>query len=187
VILQSNTLQQRVELSKPDKKADIIGPGNQPETLILDGKVDGFVAGQRSLTFPSLKEVAKFVRSQEFQDAVESSRKASPARPQWVQLGSPWSAKRDRLFLEKNGVVHIESYPQKVRIEGDSVALSTEIYDARSGVEYRGGHLIEGRRNARHGYDCTAEKLATTSQSGNAPLLGKSLWGEVKDRIDRLF
>ena len=188
MIRQSNSFQQSIALSKPDKKAEVRGPGDVAQTLVLDGKVDAFIGSDSNLTFQSLKDVAKLVNSVEFQERLDESRKGRPWVPHWTQLRGDFQVGGPERFLEdREGALHIDAGLQKVRISGDDVALKTDFQGYRDRSDYQGSHLIEGRRNWKHGFDCTGETYNISSSSGNAPISAKDMWSSAARKLENLF
>ena len=88
MIQSSSRFEQTVTLTKPDKKATVRGPRGTDETLVLDGKVDDFVASESS-HFPmrSLKDLQSLINSKAF--AGLNSQRRNPRSEDWMFLSSP--------------------------------------------------------------------------------------------------
>lgn len=164
----SNRIEQQVQLRRPDKKIEVVGPRGA-ETLVLDGKVDDFLKSHSSaLPLANLKDAKKLLTSQ----AVSRLAQANPNRdPNWMFYSQGPTGQTMTLKVVQDGDTQVVTVGhQTIRKDRDSIELISRIPIISSGGFVQ--HTIHGQPNAKGGYDVTGEDYHTVKSSGN-------LWGSV--------
>lgn len=157
MIRSNHRFEQTVSIAKPDKKAPVCGPRGNQETLVLDGKLDEFVAQQSSF-FPmrSLKDLQGLLKSEAFTQLRQ--RQARDASDNWIFHRSPSTPEATPTLSLHQGRLgdptEITWGAQKATLAGDTVKLVSR-------VSHIGSHTIEhtilGEKNAKGAYTCVGE------------------------------
>jgi hypothetical protein len=161
-------VEQDVALTKPDKKATVRGPRAENETLVLDGKVDGFIAAECS-HFPmgGLKDLKDLLESKTFADL--QARRLRDRHDNWIFHSGPNTPHSTTLKISPGPEgLEVNWGLQKAVIKHDSVTLHSRTHSLG---HWTMDHTIHGEKNAKGNFVCTAETYSF--RSGN----DGNLWG----------
>lgn len=175
-MIQNNVrLQQNVTLSQPDTQVRVHAPGGKMETLVLDGKVDDFVASQNS-NFPmkDLQDLHELLNSKAFKTL--SARVAARKDDNWM-FHAPADAQNGAYttltISPGRKSTEVKWGGQTARLEGKNVELISRIPFAQGNSSVT--HIIRGE-NTPDGPVYTEESYQFIS--------GRELWDTVARTLE---